>query len=143
MENQDLINYMQKVNKLVFLLNDKIAKELDLSPLECKLLNQIYLNNFRCYASKLAKFNNVTIAAIMHCLVDLENRNYLIKSIDETDNRFKVYTLTEKGIKNGKIINDFLINKINGYLNYLADDKIYLGRILEKTIDFLEENKNV
>ena len=89
MKNDELYSYIVKLGALMRLANQNIKNVTNLSGLEAKLLNQISLNNKQAAASTLAKENNVTIAAVMHCLVELEKKGYLVKEINDDDNRKK------------------------------------------------------
>ncbi len=145
MKNDELYSYIVKLGALMRLANQNIKNVTNLSGLEAKLLNQISLNNKQAAASTLAKENNVTIAAVMHCLVELEKKGYLVKEINDDDNRKKFYILTPKGEKQVKMATYIFQKVADKYLDYLGDDIEAFTRIIKKTIAFIneEEEKNV
>ena len=145
MKNDEFYSYIVKLGALMRLANQNIKNVTNLSGLEAKLLNQISLNNKQAAASALAKENNVTIAAVMHCLVELEKKGYLVKEINDDDNRKKIYSLTPKGERQAKIATHIFRIVTDKYLNYLGEDIEVFTRIIKKTIEFIneEEEKNV
>ena len=142
MNSDDLLLYLYEIEKLMLLIQENIRQKTNLSPMEAKLLNQMRKNNKVGHASDLAKRNNVTTAAIMHCLYDLEANGLVIKSVNETDNRRKTYTLTETGLKQATLVAKSFKEGLSNYLDSLGEDKEAFARILKKTINFLEEKKN-
>lgn len=143
MKNDKFYTYLANLSYLLGMANNEIKKLTNLSGLEAKLLNQIRSNNNRASASVLAKFNNVTIAAIMHCLQVIEEKGYLVKEVNDDDNRTKNYVLTESGLKQVKIATRIFERVTNKYIDYLGPDMPAFERIMEKTINFIkEEEKN-
>ncbi len=140
MKSKELYCYLAKMELIFFKVNDKVKEKTNLTGLETKLLAMISESGNSCSASELAKLNRVTIAAIMHCLSQLETKGFLVKTINEDDNRMKIYHLTESGESMAVYVRNTYQEKLNTYLDYLGEDRDSLKRIMEKTIKFMEDD---
>jgi len=94
----------------------------------------------------LAKFHNVSTAAIAMSLKKLEKGGYVERSADSQDNRFNKVAITEKGFREAVKSQEFFIKVEQRMLDGFSDGEKealygYLNRIYENLGKMLQETK--
>ncbi|MDE5714873.1 MAG: MarR family transcriptional regulator [Anaeroplasmataceae bacterium] len=116
----------------------------NLTKIEFEILNHIFLlsqKNILVRATDLANDFHVSLPAILHKLDILEQKNYVFRRVDEQDKRIKYYDLTDITSKNYENLYQEYNKKMEDYFKSLGEEKEHLIRILDLTIQFMEDEK--
>lgn len=132
------------MNKIKHISNNnliQIYKDLDISRFEFKLLMTLYYSDELLTASILASLFDVTVAAVMHRMQVLEDKNLVRKEVSKEDQRIKYYYLTDEAYRICTEKAIMIEKKTTKFLESLGDDVYVLEGILVKIINYMEERK--
>ena len=110
--------------------------------IEFEILNFIYnanKNKEEVKASSLAKCFEVSIPAVMHKLDALESKRLINKHMDPKDKRIKYYRLTEETKMKYEELFARQEKRVSDYLRALGAEREHLIKILDITLQFLED----
>ncbi len=113
----------------------------NLTKIEFEILNRIFFLNKQTKATELAKDFQVSLPAILHKLDALEKKEFLTKIIKESDKRIKYYSLTDQAKKTCEWLHLEYDKAMEAYFEALGEEKEHLFRILDLTIQFMEDTK--
>ncbi len=113
----------------------------NLTKIEFEILNRIFFLNKQTKATELAKDFQVSLPAILHKLDALEKKEFLTKIIKESDKRIKYYSLTDQANKTCEWLHLEYDKAMEAYFEALGEEKEHLFRILDLTIQFMEDTK--
>lgn len=113
----------------------------NLTKIEFEILNRIFFLNKQTKATELAKDFQVSLPAILHKLDALEKKEFLTKIIKESDKRIKYYSLTDQASKTCEWLHLEYDKAMEAYFEALGEEKEHLFRILDLTIQFMEDTK--
>lgn len=113
----------------------------NLTKIEFEILNRIFFLNKQTKATELAKDFQVSLPAILHKLDALEKKEFLTKIIKESDKRIKYYSLTDQANKICEWLHLEYDKAMEAYFEALGEEKEHLFRILDLTIQFMEDTK--
>ncbi len=145
MNSQEITTKLRMIKNKFFCTVHKIIEEHNITQMEFDLLNCIYFSNRegkQIQASTLAKWFDVSIPAVMHKLVSLEEKGMVLKKQDEKDKRVKYYTLTEETNLQMEELFEQHKKKVEMYFKALGEEQEHLNAILDITIQFLEEHND-
>lgn len=133
--------YMNKIKHISNKNLIQIYKDLDISRFEFKLLMTLYYSDGLLTASILASLFDVTVAAVMHRMQVLEDKNLVRKEVSKEDQRIKYYYLTDEAYRICTEKAIMIEKKTTKFLESLGDDVYVLEGILVKIINYMEERK--
>lgn len=133
--------YMNKIKHISNKNLIQIYKDLDISRFEFKLLMTLYYSDELLTASILASLFDVTVAAVMHRMQVLEDKNLVRKEASKEDQRIKYYYLTDEAYRICTEKAIMIEKKTTKFLESLGDDVDVLEGILVKIINYMEESK--
>lgn len=137
----DLIRKIKLIQNNAFSRMDQKIEEVGLTRIEFHLLSHIYVSQ-SIQASALASFFQVSIPAVMHKLDSLEKKGFVLKKVDEKDKRVKYYSITDSFKEYYYALFSNLEEITQEYYDFLGEEKKHLDRILDKTLEFLEEKND-
>jgi Transcriptional regulators len=143
MEDFELIVKFKTIKNKFYSLMDKKLDQLGLTKSEFWILNYIYSETKegnKVQASSIAKVFEVSIPAVMHKLEPLEMKGMLIKEIDFNDKRIKYYRISRKMAEAVELLFLEHQKEVGKYLDFLGKEQVHLNKILNLTLNFLEEN---
>ena len=124
-------------NKFIVRTNEILLKS-GMTRIEFEILNFIYnanKNKEEVKASSLAKCFEVSIPAVMHKLDALESNRLM----DPKDKRIKYYRLTEETKMKYEELFARQEKRVSDYLRALGAEREHLIKILDITLQFLED----
>lgn len=124
--------------------NNQIFEKYGLTRMEFVILNYIYMasvKNSKVKASSLAKYFDVSIPAVLHKLDALEEKGMVEKTLDDKDKRIKYYKITMQTKQRYEELFKRQKEKVERYLEALGEEAEHLNEILDRTIQFLEDEE--
>lgn len=115
---------------------------------ECEILFYVYSRNNvdncdEITITEIAKFFHVTLGAIMHKVVNLEELGYMKREVSTKDRRIKYLTILPKGICILKSMEKHYVEELRKIYQYIGEkDSEELIRILKKIAVFMEEKND-
>lgn len=123
--------------------SDKSHQHSDLKPAEIFFLKTIAdIKRKKTTPSDIAKKSSVTMAAVTHHLNSLEEKGYLDRVNSEDDRRVIFITLSEKGIRKVKTIEQHTKQKLHELIEHLGDkDSQKMIDLIQKITIFFKKTK--
>ena len=132
----------RRIDHGIWKTNSAILKETGLTRTEIDVMFTIYHynkhNKEEVSASKIADLMEVTIAAVMHKLSDLENEGYIKRVSSKTDKRTKFVSITSKWLDIIKKLDKHEEDIIMNFLETLPKKGEHLERVLKDFLKYLE-----
>lgn len=86
----------------------------------------------------LRKIMNIAPSTMTATLSNLESQKFIERYIDKEDRRNILIKITKLGYERINFIHSIVIDKVNGYINYLGQDDLKKQiNIIEKTINYI------
>lgn len=142
MIDQEISQQMRAIRNRFIMKTNKILLESGMTRIEFEILNYIYVacrNKEEVKASSLAKWFGVSIPAVMHKLDALEAKQLIERYTDPKDKRVKYYCLTKETKSSYEELFAKHEKRVAAYLEALGEERVHLIKILDITLQFLEE----
>ncbi len=142
MDSLDFRNKILKIRNNNCEYFKKILEKSNLTRIEFEISNYIYFcrqKNIKVTASVLAEHFEVSIAGVMHRLDSLEKKRVIIKNVDKGDKRCKYYDISLETLQKYESLYQRHVKHIDKYLASLKEEVSHLEKILDITINFLED----
>lgn len=145
MQGVNLIEKIEQLKHKSRMFYTDFVQQIGLTTIEFRIIDNIFRNkenNIEVTASNLAETYNVSISAIMHKLESLESKNFVVKRVSVSDKRIKYYDISDFAYEICSQAHHMYMKRWTKFLDYLGEEAHHLEMILDKCLEYMEENND-